>query len=506
MCNKLLRYLFIQCILYAQLNAAVKLDSLNKVLNSAQNDSIKILTCIGISDVFKDSLPNKSIEFLEKANLLAQKTKSNFLQARVSSELGHIMFYLSDYDKAISYFLISSNFYKLTNKPDGLANCLNNLCSIYIELGEYKKALQYIQNALSIYEDNFKKGKVSENQIAMANGNIGRCYYYMNDFTNAKKYYNISLNLSIKTENETRIALMLNNIGSLFAEQIQYDSALNYFNRCYEIESKLSNKQMLITVLNNIAELEHKKGNETEAIAHYTKALHLAQEISYLDAIKTSYNGLHGIYLTLKDYKKAHEYLELYMNVKDSIFNENNTEIINEMLTKFDSEKKEQEIQLLQKEKLIQRFWKNALFIGVVALVLIAVLLFSKNKATQKSKKIIELQKDVIEEKQKEILDSINYAKRIQTAIITSTELIDKQFTDSFIFFQPKDIVSGDFYWITEHEDNIYIAVCDSTGHGVPGAFMSLLNIGFLSEAIKEKVFWNPTKYLIMLEIDWLAQ
>ncbi len=494
MFNKLLKSILLFCTFTGPVLSAQNLDSLNSIISSNQSDSVKINTYIELSEYFKDSLPNKSIQYLETANTLAKKTKSNFLQARVTSELGHIMFFMSDYDKAISYFLTSSNFYKLTTKPDGLANCLNNLGSVYIELGDYKKGLQYTQNALSIYEDNFKKGQISQNQIAMANGNIGRCYYYLNDFANAKKHYNISLDISKKTGNEKRIALMLNNIGSVFAEETQYDSAIQYFNKCYDLEIKLGNKQMMVMVINNIAELHHKKGNQQQAILDYKKGLELAKEISYLDAMKTSYQGLHSIYLELKDYKNAHDNLEQYITIKDSIFNESNSETIAEMLTKFDSEKKEQEIELLNKEKVIQKFWKNTLIFGVFGLVVIAFLLFTKNKATQKSKRIIELQKDVIEEKQKEIVDSINYAKRIQKALISSTELIDNNFKDNFVFFQPKDIVSGDFYWTTEHNDRLYIAVCDSTGHGVPGAFMSLLNIGFLSEAIKEKNILEPNK------------
>src|SRR6185369_2686199 len=99
-------------------------------------------------------------------------------------------------------------------------------------------------------------------------------------------------------------------------------------------------------------------------------------------------------------------------------------------------------------------------------------------------KKEVEMQKHMVEEKQKEILDSIHYAKRIQTALLANKELVKNNIPQNFIFFRPKDIVSGDFYWATEHNDKFYFAICDSTGHGVPGGFMCLLNVGFLSEAI----------------------
>ncbi|MFO0358518.1 MAG: GAF domain-containing protein [Sphingobacteriaceae bacterium] len=116
-------------------------------------------------------------------------------------------------------------------------------------------------------------------------------------------------------------------------------------------------------------------------------------------------------------------------------------------------------------------------------------------------------QKAIIEEKNKDITDSIQYAKKIQLALMTETNLFNDTFNESFVYFKPKDIVSGDFYWATkkiapvvnangelENHELVYLAVCDSTGHGVPGAFMSLLNISFLNEAINEKNITAPNE------------
>jgi serine phosphatase RsbU (regulator of sigma subunit) len=116
-------------------------------------------------------------------------------------------------------------------------------------------------------------------------------------------------------------------------------------------------------------------------------------------------------------------------------------------------------------------------------------------------KEIVEGQKHLLEEKQKEILDSINYAKRIQYTLLAHDQFLKDNLNEHFTFFNPKDIVSGDFYWATKivsssGVENFYLAVCNSTGHGVPGAFMSLLNIGFLSEAINEKGIEQPNEVL----------
>jgi serine phosphatase RsbU (regulator of sigma subunit)/rhodanese-related sulfurtransferase len=104
----------------------------------------------------------------------------------------------------------------------------------------------------------------------------------------------------------------------------------------------------------------------------------------------------------------------------------------------------------------------------------------------------VEKQNEEIAEKSKSITDSINYAKRIQFTLLANDELLRKNLKDHFVLFKPKDIVSGDFYWAAERGGNFYLAVCDSTGHGVPGAFMSLLNTSFLNEAINEKGIESP--------------
>jgi serine phosphatase RsbU (regulator of sigma subunit) len=97
-----------------------------------------------------------------------------------------------------------------------------------------------------------------------------------------------------------------------------------------------------------------------------------------------------------------------------------------------------------------------------------------------------------VEEKQKEILDSIQYAKKIQKTLLAHDSLLDSELKDYFVLYRPKDIVSGDFYWATNKDNRFYLAVCDSTGHGVPGAFMSLLNASLLNEAITEKNIKTP--------------
>lgn len=111
----------------------------------------------------------------------------------------------------------------------------------------------------------------------------------------------------------------------------------------------------------------------------------------------------------------------------------------------------------------------------------------------------IQNQKDSLEEKNREITDSINYAKNIQTAFLPSEQKFNSHFKDSFVLFKPKDIVSGDFYWIYEKNDVIFYVTADCTGHGVPGGFMTMLGLSFLDEIIAGKGVTDPAEVLNLM-------
>ncbi len=118
-----------------------------------------------------------------------------------------------------------------------------------------------------------------------------------------------------------------------------------------------------------------------------------------------------------------------------------------------------------------------------------------EDKVTERTQEVVK-QKDIISHKQKEIIDSLNYAKRIQQTLLANDTFLNKYLPNHFLIFKPKDIVSGDFYWATKNETHFYLAICDSTGHGVPGAFMSLLNMAFLNEAINQNKITEPNEIL----------
>ena len=197
------------------------------------------------------------------------------------------------------------------------------------------------------------------------------------------------------------------------------------------------------------------------------------------------------IYKQKKDYNKSLEFYKKYTEIKDRQFTEESRKIITEMQTKYESEKKEQEIRLLNNEKKLQESTikrQNMLILtfilGFMVVVVFVILLKRENNAKQRAFRELEIKNKLISKHKQEIEDSIIYASRIQQAVVPSMDLAKKILPDNFIYWKPRDIVSGDFYWFSKVGKKVIIVAADCTGHGVPGAFMSMLGVSFLTEIV----------------------
>jgi serine phosphatase RsbU (regulator of sigma subunit) len=319
------------------------------------------------------------------------------------------------------------------------------------------------------------------------------------------------------SDDPVRVALTLNNIGTLYEGEGDLKKAMEYFRKSLEIQERIKNQRGLCVVWGNISDLLLKEKKYNEAKKYALKALTIAKEIGYPAHIQSQASSLYKIESALGNWKDALEYHKLFYSMRDSINNIENAGAAIKEQVKFEYEKQtaidkvvhEKELVLAGEREQKQRVISIGIGLGLVLILVFAVFVFNRLQVTRKQKTIIEEQKHlveeknhIIEEKQKEIIDSINYAKRIQHTLLAHDEFLKEHLPEHFVFFKPKDIVSGDFYWSTvvQHStlniQRFYLAVCDSTGHGVPGAFMSLLNISFLNEAINEKKIYQPNEIL----------
>lgn len=309
-----------------------------------------------------------------------------------------------------------------------------------------------------------------------------------------------------------------NNLAVNLQRKQNFSAAISYYNKALNIYLTKKNQYPILLCNSNIAQVMCDSKDYKNAIkqSYYTLGMFKGEENK---SVNTDLQlSLARSYLHLNQPDSAEKYFERFFEGSFMLMQAEQNSTINELNTKYQTEEKEKDIAILKKNSELQEEESKRkqlliyFFIGLTILLVATVYLavksyFNKKKANtiitlQKTE--VEHQKHLVEEKQKEIIDSINYAKRIQFTLLAHEELLNKNLSEYFVFFQPKDIVSGDFYWSTvvEHTESshksglFFLAVCDSTGHGVPGAFMSLLNTSFINEAITEKHIYDPALIL----------
>ena len=518
--------------------AGVNTDSLEKALSIADTDTLKLSLLSMLASGYKSSVPDKSIEYgkkgLEIARLMesemqtgvflnhlgiAYTNKGNLAEGKryfnkslVEYEkidnkqgmlndfnnLGIVSFYQGDYESAIGYFLGSLEISEEISDTAGIANSMNNIGSMYEKQQGYDKALEYYQKALMLRE---KIG--DEVGVASCYNNLGIIYKRKGEYDKALSHYFKSLQLKEDGGSDVSIAETQHNIGIIYQMRKEYNTALEYYLKSMNILKKMGDKRRYTHNLLSIGTMLQDQNKYEEAIDYFKQARQNASEIGSLPLLSESLSGLYENQSFLRDFENAFSSLREHTRIKDSIFNKDNTKHLTEIQTKYETERKERE--LLEKDVEIASQKSNAerqniltmavaSILGIV--ILFSLLLYGRFRLSQKQRKIIANQKAVVDEKNKDITDSINYAKRIQTAMLSSDEELGQLLGEYFVFFKPKDVVSGDFYWCHEQGDSVICVVADCTGHGVPGAFMSMIGNSLMNEIIIEKRIIEPGKIL----------
>ncbi|MCL4816222.1 MAG: tetratricopeptide repeat protein [Flavobacteriales bacterium] len=420
------------------------------------------------------------------------------------NNLANVYDNLGDIVNALDFYHRSLKIREGINDINGIAECLNNIGYIYRHQGEYKLALDYYQKSLLIKE------KVDDKKaIARTLNNIGIIYGNQGDSTNELFTYLKSLKIREEINDQLGIANSFVTLGSFFYAQKKYLIALDYYNKGLKLYKELEHKQGISHSLIGISRSYLKINNRTKSIYYASLALKTAKDypLNKRDATEI----LHYLYKSQGDYKKAYDMYSLYILMRDSISNYENNKTVFKKNLQYDYEKKvladsisyikekqikEVEIAKQKAEIKTKRNQQYALLGGLFLILLFSFFLFNRFKITRKQKNIIEQQKHLVDEKQKEILDSITYAQRLQQAILTTPEDIQKYLPNSFLLYQPKDIVAGDFYFFEIVDNTIFYAAADCTGHGVPGAMVSIVCANALTRSIKEFELKNPGEIL----------
>lgn len=409
--------------------------------------------------------------YFENIKMAELSGDKNLLSAAYGN-LGLYYSRLGELDKALEFTLKSADLNKKAGNLKGEASTFGNLSMIYSSMGDIKLAKEYSLKSISMHEQSGDK-----HGQAIEWANLAWLYLAENNSDKAIECYEKSLLFHTEMENKTGMASTMGSMGSMYIGLKKYDLAEKYLNEYLILSKEIQSKYELEYAYHCLADLYEFTDRPAKALEAYK------MHIIYRDSLENEQNTKAQIQSEVQfsyDKKAA----------KDSVAHADEKKIKNAEIEKQDAELKANRLQ------------KYFLFGGLTLVILFSFFMINrflvirkqKNLLTE-SKRIIEEQKQMVEEKHKEITDSINYAERIQRSFLASDEMLNRNLKEYFVLFQPKDVVSGDFYWSWELNDGKFLLACaDSTGHGVPGAIMSLLNISSLEKSIEK--YHQPNEIL----------
>ncbi len=483
----------------------------------------------------------KAIEFFNKSLKTRGKDGDKRGMADTNYNLGIIHYTQGNVKKAIEFYTTSLKIREEIGDKRGVAMSYVNLGSLYKDQGNVEKAIEFFNKSLDMRQEIGDKRGMAEsyNNLGILNEELG-------NFEEAIEFHQKSLKLVQELDDKLGIADSYNNLGSVYKSWGDMEKAIELYEKSLKIREEVGEKRGVAMSYSNLGSIFYELGDFKKAVDYSSRSLKLSKELGMVKDVKNSALYLWKSYKAANRFKESLETYELYIAMRDSIESEENQKALIRQEYKYQYEKQaaadsvknaeaqkvkdaeilaqkavndRNEIKLkqgeLEKKRQNQRTWFLG---GILALaVLFAIFIFNRFMITKKQRDIIEEQKSMVEfqkavveeqkakvdeayeqleEKNTEILDSINYAKRIQTAILPPNKLVKQYLADSFILYKPKDIVAGDFYWMEPQKDRVLFAAADCTGHGVPGAMVSVVCNNGLNRATREFGLTDPGQIL----------
>ncbi|MEO6304731.1 MAG: tetratricopeptide repeat protein [Bacteroidia bacterium] len=528
------------------------LDSLKAITKSNAHDTVKLTAYTAIINIYwKTDL--KQALYYSKANLTQSlKFKSEKFIATAYHCLAGTYYFMGDYPNALLYNFRALNIRQKKQK-DGttvgskksIASSYNNIASIYSNLGNYPKSIESNLKALKLKEEiNDSIG------IARAYSNIGNVYEKIHNYDQSIKFQDQALKMMIKLKNDYGIAASYNNLGNVLLKINNYKKAKSNFEKAIEIRQRINDEEGLNTTYNNMGEMYFEQKDYAEAKKYFeqawiyysqsqdpylktsilinlgeiykntneqkkaeenlSQAIEIAKKNKLPEIEKSGYDCLASLFFKLKQFDKAYSNLKKYNEINDTIYKIENSKKLAELQALYDDAHKSNQIEVYKKEKIQselessnkalelqkQKNFKNLFLVGIIVLFVLGFMLYNRYAIKNKLNQQLEIQNQHIAEKNEDITNSINYAKRIQNAILPPKRLVKEIFKESFILYKPKDIVAGDFYWMEQVNNTVLFAAADCTGHGVPGALVSVVCNNALNRSVREYGIVEPGKIL----------
>ena len=444
----------------------------------------------------------KSIAHEEESYALSEKLGFKRGMLLASNNIGVAYLNSELFNKALGYFLKGLKIAEETGDFSSATNIYTNCGVIYRSIGDFTKSKEFFVKA-----DHYAVLKKNNDLLITTKCNLSTAYRNLKMIDSATFYLEeAGKHLIPTTSTASKFNYYLNR-GLLFSVSNQHQKALEAFLACEPFIGVVGEK---ITLQINVAE-EYMKLNEREkAFDYFNRAYELSKKNQMYSNLEYLSYAIATIYETKQDLKNYTRMLKAHLVYKDSNAQINKVQLLAKQQLEFDYERKyiADSVKFQQKDQLknaelavaalkLTRQKSFELMLLVILVIILVFSLFISNRflLIRKQKKIIENQKNLVDVKNQEILDSINYAKRLQTAILPQIKDI-KAMLDFDILYLPKDIIGGDFYFFHTSGDEVFIAICDCTGHGIPGAIMSVVCHQALQKSITEFAFTSPEKIL----------
>jgi len=491
---------------YCFAEAKINKDSLINIALNSGSDSLKSNAFLRLAQEECLSNPKQALVHINKSLALWSKFGHEFPYLRYINKTTTFRL-LGQVDSSIYYCNLILNTGLKEKNNYWIAGAYGEFGLISITQNNFLKAVEYFNKEITI----IKKYKLDLPVSAIYN-NVGIAYGNKGDWDMASEYFNRATKDDIVYKRTRNLGNDYNNIGIVFMVKNKLDSARKYFNLSKKFRLETNDILGLGGSLNNLALLEKNFKNYKAALSFADSALKLATGNGFKKLQVEVYDTYEQLYSQMGDYKTAYDYLNKKTQLNSLFEKEAYTTKVQQLESNIQLEQKQ--TQLLEKDlQLTKSEQQKQKQLGIIALgtVLVGALLlflfnfFRNNKILKERNTIISEQKHLIEEKHKDITDSINYAQKIQSALILSESQLQRNVKEAFVIFKPRDIVSGDFYWFAEHNNRKILALADCTGHGVPGAFMSMIGITLLNQVVKEKGITSPAQILNNLRKEVIA-
>ena len=471
-----------------------EIDSLINVLSEANADTTIMDVYLSLGNEYVFNLPDSALHYTDKAFELANSLQDTSAIAECFNYYGIVGTIQAKYLTGIENFQQAMEWYELDQDTVGAAVVVNNIGVVYGYLDNYEESIKHYKEAMAL---NFELG--DSNGVALNIYNIAADYLELEDYDSVRHYAATLEGFQKNREFWPTTSLR----GEIYLEENKLDSAEIAYADFYEKMSAEQDFHQALSAELGLAEVYAKRKDFAKAKAQLDKIEASSLEHEFNDFLMEIIELRSEMAVDQGDFDKAFHLQKNYLAIKDSLDSINNMNRISELNAKYNSEKQEKELAEMRativEREALKKAQDRVTIISAVCLVIILAMMIISLVRKKKTNRLLNNQNHEISYQRQKILSSINYAKKIQNSILTPEQEIRQYLPESFVYFKPKDIVSGDFYWFSGNDEKIIIATIDCTGHGVPGALMSVICVTQINKHVKSDAVQAPEHALQLI-------